>query len=304
MIQYNKYKINKGGKKVSEVILKCTNLHKKFGKKEILKGVSVEVEAGDILGFIGPNGAGKTTTIKLILGLQGITSGSVSINGYDIQKDFTKAIAKVGAIVENPDLYMYLSGYDNLKLIANLYPNIDENRIKEVIHLVGLENRIQDKVSKYSLGMRQRLGVAQAILHKPNLLILDEPTSGLDPVVRNEVLDIFLDFIQDEEHTILLSTHITSDLENIADYIVLIDNGKIILNKSIVDITDNYGIIRCTKEMFDKLKNKAINYRKNKYDYEVLIDNKKEIKKEYKDLNIDKANIDEMMYLLLRGEKE
>lgn len=166
---------------VSELALKCEKLHKKIGKKEILKGVSMQVEKGDILGFIGPNGAGKTTTIKLILGLQSITEGKVEINGYDVEKNFTKAIESVGAIVENPDLYMYLSGYENLKLISHLYENIDEKRIQEVVKLVGLENRIQDKVSKYSLGMRQRLGVAQAILHRPKLLILDEPTNGLDP---------------------------------------------------------------------------------------------------------------------------
>ena len=166
---------------MQNLVLKCENLHKSFRKKEILKNVSLEVCSGDILGFIGPNGAGKTTTIKLILGLQKIDSGKVIINGYDIQKDFEKAIAKVGAIIENPDLYMYMSGYDNLKLISNLYPNVDLKRIEEVIDLVGLRNRIDDKVSKYSLGMRQRLGVAQAILHKPNLLILDEPTNGLDP---------------------------------------------------------------------------------------------------------------------------
>ena len=124
---------------------------------------------------------GKTTTIKLILGLQKITKGKVQINGFDVEKQFTKAIEKVGAIVENPDLYMYLSGYENLKLISNLYHGIDENRINEVIKLVKLDNRIHDKVSKYSLGMRQRLGIAQAILHRPSLLILDEPTNGLDP---------------------------------------------------------------------------------------------------------------------------
>ena len=166
---------------MQNTILKCENLHKNFRKKEILKGVSLKVQEGDILGFIGPNGAGKTTTIKLILGLQKISSGKVYINGHSIEKDFEKAISKVGAIIENPDLYMYMSGYDNLKLISNLYPNVDSKRIDEVVKLVGLENRINDKVSKYSLGMRQRLGVAQAILHKPNLLILDEPTNGLDP---------------------------------------------------------------------------------------------------------------------------
>ena len=142
---------------MEEPILKCENLYKNFGKKEILKKVSFELYGGDILGFIGPNGAGKTTTIKLILGLQNITKGKVLINGFDIEKNFEKAIEKVGAIVENPDLYMYLTGYENLKLIANLYKNVDEKRIEEVIKVVKLENRIHDKVSKYSLGMRQRL---------------------------------------------------------------------------------------------------------------------------------------------------
>ena len=166
---------------MGDTVLECKNLYKKFGKKEVIKGVSTTLEKGDILGFIGPNGAGKTTMIKLILGLQKIDKGVVTINGYDIKKDFEKAIEKVGAIVENPDLYMYLSGYKNLELIANLYKEIDKKRIDEVVKLVGLEARIHDKVSKYSLGMRQRLGIAQAILHKPNLLILDEPTNGLDP---------------------------------------------------------------------------------------------------------------------------
>ena len=134
-----------------ETVLKCENISKKFGKRLILKDVSLELKKGDILGFIGPNGAGKTTTIKLILGLHGITSGTVYINGYDVQKNFTKAIEKVGAIVENPDMYMYLTGYENLKLVANLYKNVDKKRIDEVVKLVKLENRINDKVSKYSL---------------------------------------------------------------------------------------------------------------------------------------------------------
>ena len=140
-----------------ETILKCENLCKTFGKRNILKNVSLEIKEGDILGFIGPNGAGKTTTIKLILGLQNITSGKVTINGYDIEKEFTHAIKRVGAIVENPDMYMYLSGYQNLKLVANLYKGITTERIDKVVKLVKLENRIHDKVSKYSLGMRQRL---------------------------------------------------------------------------------------------------------------------------------------------------
>ena len=219
-----------------EVILKCENLHKNFRKKEILKGVSLEVCSGDILGFIGPNGAGKTTTIKLILGLQNITSGKVTINGFDIKSNFEKAIGKVGAIIENPDLYMYLSGYDNLKLIANLYPNIDENRIKEVIHLVGLENRIQDKVSKYSLGMRQRLGVAQAILHKPNLLILDEPTNGLDPEGIRDLRNLLTTLAQKEKMGILISSHNLAELESFCNKVCIIKNGVVVETSNIDEV--------------------------------------------------------------------
>ena len=213
---------------MQNIILKCEDLHKSFRKKEILKGVSLEVSNGDILGFIGPNGAGKTTTIKLILGLQRIGSGRVTINGFDIQKNFEKAIAKVGAIIENPDLYMYLSGYDNLKLISNLYKGIDEKRIQEVIKLVGLENRINDKVSKYSLGMRQRLGVAQAILHKPNLLILDEPTNGLDPEGIKDLRNLLIKLAKEENMGILISSHNLAELESFCNKVCIIKNGVIV----------------------------------------------------------------------------
>ena len=177
---------------MSEEILKCNGIYKDIHGKAIIKDVTFDIKEGEILGFIGPNGAGKTTTIKLILGLQKITKGNIQINGYDVEKNFEKAIQKVGSIVENPDLYMYMSGYANLKLVANLYESVDKKRIDEVVKLVGLENRIKDKVSKYSLGMRQRLGIAQAILHKPNLLILDEPTNGLDPEGIKQVRELIV----------------------------------------------------------------------------------------------------------------
>ena len=153
-------------------LLEVKNVNKYFGKKRVLKNVSFSVDEGEILGFIGPNGAGKTTTIKLILGLQSISDGKIFINGYDVLTDFAKAIDRVGAIVENPDMYMYLSGRKNLEMAARMYSNVTKERIEEVIKLVGLESRINDKVSKYSLGMRQRLGIAASLLHKPNLLIL------------------------------------------------------------------------------------------------------------------------------------
>ena len=221
---------------MSELILKCEKLNKNLGKKQILKDVSIEVESGDILGFIGPNGAGKTTTIKLILGLQSITSGKVEINGYDITKNFTKAIEKVGAIVENPDLYMYMSGYDNLKLIANLYNNVSKERIDEVIKLVKLENRIKDKVSKYSLGMRQRLGIAQAILHRPNLLILDEPTNGLDPEGIKEIRELLKRLATKENMAVLISSHNLSELETFCNKVCIIKNGQIMETSKIEDV--------------------------------------------------------------------
>ena len=179
---------------------------------------------------------GKTTTIKLILGLQNITSGTVVINGYNIEKDFTNAIKKVGAIVENPDMYMYLSGYDNLKLVANLYENISDERILEVVKLVKLENRIKDKVSKYSLGMRQRLGIAQAILHKPNLLILDEPTNGLDPEGIKEMRELLITLAKKEKMGILISSHNLAELDNFCNKVCIIKNGMIIETSEISKI--------------------------------------------------------------------
>ena len=216
-------------------VLECKKLSKSFGKKHILKDVDLVLNEGDILGFIGPNGAGKTTTIKLILGLQTIDSGTVTINGYDIEKDFVKAIKEVGAIVENPDMYTYLSGYDNLKLSARLY-NIKKDRIDEVVKLVGLENRINDKVSKYSLGMKQRLGIALAILNKPKLLILDEPTNGLDPEGIKEMRNLLKLLTKKEKMAILVSSHILSELDSFCTKITIIQNGVIVETNDIKKI--------------------------------------------------------------------
>ena len=213
---------------MSKIILECNYLHKKYGKKEVLKGISFKLYEGDILGFIGPKGAGKTTIIILILGLQNITEGIVLINGHDIEKDFVNAIEQVGAIVENPDFYMYLSGQKNLELMANMYKNVDKNRIKQVVELVGLENRIKDTVGKYSLGMKQRLGIAAALLQHPNLLILDEPTNGLDPEGMKELRDLLKKLVKEENLTIFVSSHILSEIENLCTKVCIIKNGKVV----------------------------------------------------------------------------
>lgn len=217
-------------------VLEVKNLNKFFGKKQVLKDVSFTIKEGEILGFIGPNGAGKTTTIKNILGLQSFNSGEVIINGYNIKKDFSKAIEKVGAIVESPDLYMYLTGRKNLELIANLYKNIPDGRVEDVIELVGLNNRIDDKVSKYSLGMRQRLGIAAALVQSPNLLILDEPTNGLDPEGIKEIRDLLKKLVKKEKTAILISSHNLLELETICTDVCIIQKGEIVTINSMKEI--------------------------------------------------------------------
>lgn len=216
-------------------ILKVEKLSKQIGNKEILKDVSFEINEGDILAFIGPNGAGKTTTIKCILGLQKITSGKILINGYDIKKNYTKAISKVGCLVESPDVYMYLSGYDNLKLQASYYKDCTDDDLIRVINLVGLESRIDDKVSKYSLGMRERLGVAIALVHNPNLLILDEPTNGLDPEGIKALRELLLK-LSKKGVAILISSHNLSELESFCNRVCILSKGHIIEETSIEEI--------------------------------------------------------------------
>lgn len=217
------------------LVLECNKVFKKIGHHVIVSDLSFSLNAGDILGFIGPNGAGKTTSIKLMLGLQSLSGGSVKILGYDIKKDFVKAIRQVGAIVENPDLYMYLTGYENLK-IASVFYQVDKNRIDEVVRLVGLEERIHDAVKNYSLGMRQRLGIAVAILHRPKLLILDEPMNGLDPEGIKDLKNILTILARDYSMAIIISSHILSELESFCTRICIFSKGRVEKDASIAEI--------------------------------------------------------------------
>ena len=213
-------------------VLECNNLKKQVKNKIIVQDISFSVNKGDIVGLLGPNGAGKTTIIKLILGLIKISEGSIFINGYNIEKDFVKAIEKVGAIVESPDLYMYLSGYDNLKITANNYKDISKDRILEVAKIVGLDNRIKDKVSTYSLGMRQRLGIAEAIINRPELLILDEPTNGLDIEGTIEMRNL-IKSLSNQGIAILISSHNLTEIDNLCNRIIAIKNGKMVTDETI-----------------------------------------------------------------------
>ena len=218
-------------------VLEVKNLTKVYSNKHVVNNVTFSIFPGQIFGFVGPNGAGKSTTIRMITGLTPISNGSVRICGYNIETNFKRAISNVGAVVETPQLYPYLSGLDNLKLYADFYNKKAKERINQIVKLVGMENRIKDKVSTYSLGMKQRLGIAQALLNKPQLLILDEPTNGLDPNGIVEIRNILRVLAEKENMAIIISSHNLAELELMCDVIGLINNGRLIEYRTMEDIS-------------------------------------------------------------------
>lgn len=230
--------ISKRGNKedIMEAILSIKNLNKSFGSKHIIKNVSFDVYAGEIFGFLGPNGSGKTTTIKMIMGFLFPDSGNINICGFDVKKDYEKAMNLVGGIVENPEMYKDMTGMQNLHMYGRLHDGVTAERIKEVVEIVGMQARANEKIKKYSLGMKQRIGVAQAILHRPRLLILDEPTNGLDPAGIKELRDILKKLAHEENVAVLVSSHMLAEMELMCDRVAIIDNGKILDVKPIEDI--------------------------------------------------------------------
>lgn len=227
--------MNKEMKKVS--ILQVNNLTKKVGKKTLVNQLSFDVNEGEILGLLGPNGAGKTTTIRMIVGLISKSSGTVEINGKNVDKDFKGAMRHVGVIVENPDLYKFLSGYDNLLHFSRMTPNVPNERLNEVVSLVGLEKSIHNKVSTYSLGMKQRLALAIVLVHKPSLLLLDEPTNGLDPKGIRDLRLHLKKLAKVENVAIVVSSHQMAEMEMMCDRIAIIDKGNMVGLHDIKDIT-------------------------------------------------------------------
>ena len=217
---------------MSDTVLEIKNVSKYFGKTKVVDNLSFEVKAGEILGFLGPNGAGKTTTIKMILGLISIDEGSISINGHDVKKDFEKAMENIGGIVENPDLYGYMTAVENLKLHAKIR-GVDYKDVYDTLKLVGLEKSMNIKVSKYSLGMKQRAGLALSLLHKPKILILDEPTNGLDPVGIKDLRDILKKLVKEQNIAVLVSSHILSEMELMCDRVVVINEGKFVKTQAL-----------------------------------------------------------------------
>ena len=211
-----------------DTLVEIQDVTKVIKGRTIIDSVSFEVKKGEVFGFLGPNGAGKTTTIRMLVGLIGITSGDIKILGSSIKTDFEKAVSHIGAIVENPEMYKFLSGYQNLVHYARMSKGITREKIDETVELVGLADRIHDKVRTYSLGMRQRLGLAQCLLHDPKILILDEPTNGLDPAGIREIRDHLRMLAREREMAVIVSSHLLSEMEMMCDRIGIIQNGKLI----------------------------------------------------------------------------
>jgi ABC-2 type transport system ATP-binding protein len=228
----------------NEPIVSLKNVSKRIGSKTIIDSLTFDVPQGEIFGFLGPNGAGKTTTIRMMVGLMKISEGEVLIKGKNIKSEFSEAIRHVGAIVENPEMYKYLSGYHNLVHYARMVPGVTKERIEEVIKLVKLENRIHDKVKKYSLGMRQRLGVAQALLHNPSLLILDEPTNGLDPAGIRELRDYLRYLTRTEGITVIVSSHLLTEMELMCDRVAILQEGKLVDVKPIQELIGSSNFVQ------------------------------------------------------------
>lgn len=283
-----------------ENILIIDNLSKEY-EGFTLDEVSFQLPKGCIMGLVGENGAGKTTIIKLILNLIKKNSGNIKVFGLDNIENDTKIKNKIGVVLDESNFHDNLRPKDISIIMNNIYDNWDKEKFAEYLDRFKLPK--DKRVKDYSKGMKMKLSISVALSHDPQLLILDEPTGGLDPVVRSEILDIFIDFIQDEEKSILFSTHITSDLDKIADYITFIHNGSIIFSESREELVDNYGIIKCGNNDFNKIDKKDIvGYRKNQFSYEILVTNKEKNKFKYRDFIMDNANLEEIMLFYIRGE--
>lgn len=283
-----------------ENILEAKNLCKKYNQFE-LKNVNLTLPKGMIMGLIGENGAGKTTTIKSILNLTNST-GEINIFGLNVKKYDKKIKQDIGVVLNENFFSEYLNPKDINKIVKNIYKNWDEKLYFKYLEDFKLP---QNKISKeFSSGMKMKLKIAVALAHHPKLLILDEPTSGLDPVARSEILDIFQDFIQNGENSIFVSSHITSDLEHIADYITFINDGKIVLSKTRDELLEEYGIVKCSKAEFEKINKKDyVKYKVNRYEYDVLVENKSEFKRKYDFNVIDKPTLEDIMLIYIKGEK-
>ncbi len=242
----------------NEKIIEVENLSKQFNELWAVKDLNLTVYKGDVFGFLGPNGAGKSTTIRMLLSLITPTEGNIRIFGKDLMTNRINILKRIGAIVEKPDFYGYLSAYKNLEILGRLSKSdVSQKRIMEVLELVGLEKRFKSKVKTFSHGMKQRLGLAQALIHDPDLIILDEPTTGLDPQGMKEVRDLILFLSNQNKKTIFISSHILYEIELVANRMVIIDKGSAIIEGNVNELL-NANRLKVTFEINDNEKTKII----------------------------------------------
>ena len=280
--------------------LTITGLTKKYSNFT-LDNISFSIPSGSIVGLIGENGAGKSTTVNSILGLIKKDSGKITILGHDIDSFDYAVKEKVGVVFDGSNFSEELTPIKLSKVLCNIYSSWDKPYYNNLLSRLGIP--ASKKIKTFSKGMKMKLSIVVAFAHHPHLLILDEATSGLDPIVRDDILDMFLEFVQDEEHSILVSSHITSDLEKVADYIVFIHAGKIIFCKTKDELLEHYGIIKCGAAQFDAIdKNDIIAYRKQDYEWQILVANRERAVKKYPKAMVIPATIDEIMLLYVKGE--
>lgn len=266
-----------------------------------LDHISFQVPSGSIVGLIGENGAGKTSTINAVLGLIKKDSGEIEILGENADNLGSPIKEEIGVVFDGSNFSEELTPVKLNKVLRDVYSSWDQALFSKLLE--QMEVPLSKKIKTFSKGMKMKLSIAVALAHHPKLLILDEATSGLDPVMRDDILDIFLDFVQDEEHSILVSSHITSDLEKVADYIVFIHKGKIIFAKSKDELLENYGIIKCGREQFEALDEEdQITYRRLDYEWQVLTADRNRAQKKYPKALVIPATIDEIMLLYVKGE--
>ncbi|HJK58940.1 MAG TPA: ABC transporter ATP-binding protein [Methanocorpusculum sp.] len=284
-----------------EYAINVTGLCKSY-QDFALDNVSFAVPKGSIMGFIGENGAGKSTTIKAMLNLIHRDAGNVEILGMDLDGHEKEIKERIGVVFDECCFHDNLTPADISKILGNIYQNWDGKLYQKYLVQFGLDEK--KKIKEFSRGMKMKLGIAAALAHRPDVLILDEATSGLDPIVREEILDIFLDFIQDENHAILISSHITSDLDKIADYLTFIHHGRIILSSGRDDLMDSMGIVKCGAEDLEKIEqDQIIRYRKNQFGCEVLIRNKRSFAVGHPEMVIDPVTTEAIMLFYSRGEE-
>jgi len=285
---------------MKENALVVKGLKKKY-RDFTLDDVSFNIPCGMIVGLIGENGAGKSTTINAILGLIKKDAGTISILGKKDNEIDNGIRNQIGVVFDGSNFPSVLSARKLNNVLKNIYSTWDENRYFSLLQKMSLPT--DKKIKEFSKGMKMKLSIAVALSHHSKLLILDEATSGLDPVVRDDILDMFLDFVQDENNSILVSSHITSDLEKVADYIVFIHKGKVVFSKPKDELKYQYGIIKCGAAQFDAIdKEEIIAYRKQDYEWEVLVADRTAAQKKYPKAVIDPATIDEIMLLYVKGE--